>query len=448
MRKKMVVQLLFVLAAVLLIGSAAYAEIGIENTYGLSMRLRHETWDNVFNYQSTDPATGKPNNDDNFLRLKTSIWDRFELEKKYGVYVKFTNEARYFFESSNTAPGSRPLGLNKDEIFFDNFYVYAKRPADLPVDVTVGRQDLMYGDGFILMDGTPGDGSRSYYFNAAKATLWFSEKNSADLIYITDQPYENSLPIMFSSPKRNLSAYSEEAVVLYGKLKFLDTLGIEPYYVWKAEYGTNPLRLNTFGSRFTYSVGSGWKGLISRAEYAHQFGSYDSGKKREADGGYAYLGQSYDTLWFSPKWEVGYIYLSGAKPNAADKDGSWNPLFSRYPWISELYSLSLAKESGGILAYWTNLQAARVAMKFKITSATTLDLSYTYMMANENTIGTGIFSQGGKKRGDLYAAKLAHQFSKYVDGYLLIEDFVPGDYYAPTNRNAATFVRWELQLKI
>ena len=447
MQNKIFVRALLVLAAVVLLASSAYAEI--DNTFGASLRLRQETWNNVFTFQSTDPSTGKPNNDDNFLRLKTSIWDRLEMDKKYGVYLKFTNEARYFFDSSNTSVGSRPLGLNKDELFFDNIYMYANKPAGLPVDVTIGRQDLMYGDGFILMDGTPGDGSRSYYFNAAKTTLWFGEKNSLDLIYITDQPYENSLPMMFSAPKRNLSGYSEEAVVLYGKLKPAEGLGVEPYYVWKAEYGTNPLRLNTLGMRFTYSVGSGWRGLESRGEYAHQFGSYDNGTTREADGGYIYAGQKYDTLLFTPSWEMGYVYLSGDKRNSPDKDGNWDPLFSRYPWLSELYSLSLAKESGGILAYWTNLQAARVAMKFAVTPATALDLSYTYMLANENPLGgTGIFSLGGKKRGDLFIAKLAHKFSKSIDGYLLIEDFVPGDYYATGNRNAATFVRWELQWKI
>lgn len=447
MRTKLFIKGILLLAMVTLLASSASA-LEIDNTYGLGLRLRHETWNNVFNFQSADPNTGRPNNDDNFLRLKTSIWDRLEVNKKYGFYVKITNEARYFFDSTNTSRGNRPLGLNKDEIFFDNLMVYANGIAGLPVDVTVGRQDLMYGDGFILMDGTPGDGSRSFYFNAAKTTVRFGQAHSVDFIYITNQPYENSFPMMFSSPKRSLSAYSEEAVVAYGKVKPLEGLGLEPYYVWKAEYGSNPLRLNTVGMRYTYSVGSGWRGIITRGEYAHQFGSYDSGMKREADGGYIFAGQKYDTIFLSPSWELGYTYLSGDKRNSPDKDGSWDPLFSRYPWLSELYSLSLAKESGGILAYWSNLQAARAVTKFMLTPVTALELSYTYMLANENTIGTGIFSQGGKKRGDLYTAKASHKFSKSIDGYLLIENFVPGDYYANSNRNAATFVRWELQWKI
>jgi hypothetical protein len=448
MQNKMFIRAVLTLALGIMLTTTAYAEV--ENSMGLYFRLRQETWNNVFNFQNVDPVTGRTNNDDNFLRLKTSIWDRIEYDKKYGFYVKLTNEARYFFDSTNTSPGNRPLGMNKDEIFFDNLIVYANNIAGLPLDVSIGRQDLMYGDGFILMDGTPGDGSRSYYFNAAKTSVRFNESNSVDLIYITDQPYENSLPIMFSSPKRNLSAYHEEAAVVYGKLKPATGLGLEPYYVWKKEFGSDPntLRLNTVGMRYTYTVGSSWRGLISRGEYAHQFGSYANGVKREADGGYIFAGQKYDTLPFTPSWELGYTYLSGTKPGATDINRGWDPLFSRYPWLSELYSLTLAKESGGILAYWSNLQAYRAAMKFVVTPDTTLDLSYTYMLANESMTQTSIFAAGGVKRGDLYIAKLAHKFTKAIDGYLLFEGFAPGGFYNVVNRDTATFVRWELQWKI
>ncbi|MFA5072353.1 MAG: hypothetical protein WC539_00405 [Nitrospirota bacterium] len=426
--------------------ASAYAEI--TNSAGLYFRLRHETWDNVFNFQQTDPSTGKATDDDNYFRLKTSVWDRVELDKKYAFYVKLTNEARYFFDSSNTAQSSRPLGFNKDEIFFDNVYVSATSIAGLPVDAVIGRQDLMYGEGFILMDGTPGDGSRSFYYNAAKTTVKFWKASGVDLIYITDQTIEKSLPMMSSSPRRNLTAYNEEAAVVYGKIKEIENLSIEPYYVWKTEYSANVLRLNTVGSRVDYSfdaLKSTWR---TRVEYAHQFGSYDNGMKREADGGFAFFGGKHETLWLKPSWEVGYVYLSGDKANSPDIDRGWNPLFSRYPWFSELYCLSLARESGGIVAYWSNLQATRAAMKFVLLPTTTLDISYTFMRALENSVGTGIFSVDGKQRGHLYTAKLYHQFSKSIDGYLLVENFVPGNYYAPTNRDSGAFIRWELQWKI
>jgi hypothetical protein len=107
----------------------------------------------------------------------------------------------------------------------------------------------------------------------------------------------------------------------------------------------------------------------------------------------------------------------------------------------------MASETG-IVGYWTNLQVYRANFKLMLDDNSGLDLAYNLLRANENTVGTGIFSPNGKTRGSLIQAKLSHKFSKAVDGYLLLEDFVPGNYYADTNRDNAMFVRWELQWKI
>jgi hypothetical protein len=150
-----------------------------------------------------------------------------------------------------------------------------------------------------------------------------------------------------------------------------------------------------------------------------------------------------------PAFELGYYYLSGDDPATPEVEG-WNPLFSRWPWMSELYVLSYGSEIG-VPGYWTNLQLARANFKFAINEQTGLELTYNYLLANEDPgllTPAPIFSNDGKKRGDLIQAKLNHSFSKTVSGYLLIEDFIPGDYYLPTNQDNATFVRWELQWKI
>jgi hypothetical protein len=94
----------------------------------------------------------------------------------------------------------------------------------------------------------------------------------------------------------------------------------------------------------------------------------------------------------------------------------------------------------------------RFATTFALPNDSGLQLSYALLLANENTISSvpasSIFSADGKTRGQLVVAKLTHRFSKTVDGYVTVEDFVPGNYYKPTNQDNATFVRWELQWKI
>jgi hypothetical protein len=72
-----------------------------------------------------------------------------------------------------------------DEVIFDNFYVDLKKPGGAPVDFRIGRQDLIgqYGEGFLISDGTPGDGSRTFYFNAVKAAWAVNGEITFDMIY-------------------------------------------------------------------------------------------------------------------------------------------------------------------------------------------------------------------------------------------------------------------------
>jgi len=459
-------KMFFAVSILLLFVSAAYAEV--TNTNGLYFRLRQETWDNIFDMNRVDVPNASPfaRQDESFWRLKTSVWDKLDFDKKYGAFVKITNEAKYYSVSNTPFQ----LGTVGDEFLFDNLYAYAKKPAELPVELTIGRQDFLgtFGEMFLIADGTPLDGSRTFYFNAARTLVTLNDKYNVDLVYLYTQEQDgfplvsfyksNELPAGFDS--RQLNSYDEQAVVLYGRGKVTDKVTIEPYYIWKNEESPNMnptapgLRLNTYGIRAVAGFGEGWK---ARAEYTLQSGEYNNGSstKREASGGYAYVGRTYDTVNMKPGWDLGYITLSGDDPATTDKIEAWDPLFSRYPWISELYSLTMLTEAGpgqGIPAYWTNLQVFRALFKINPTEATRLDLSFNILKANETVTGFGpfapMFSGTSKDRGTLLTAKLYHKFSPILDGYVTVESFLPGDMYSKTNQDAAQFVRRELQWKI
>jgi hypothetical protein len=75
-----------------------------------------------------------------------------------------------------------------DEGVVDNLFVEAKDLLNGKLDLKVGRQDFLnyFGEGFLIQDGTPGDGSRTYYFNAARATWKISKASSIDFAYMYD----------------------------------------------------------------------------------------------------------------------------------------------------------------------------------------------------------------------------------------------------------------------
>jgi len=446
MSRKTVLKAVLVFLVSMLFVSTAFAEHlygpdELDTSYGVYFRFRQETWDNAFDFDHANDAPG--NLDRNYFRLKTSLWYKNDYAKKYDFFVKLTNEAYYYMFTQDT-----DSPFHEDEIVFDNLYVGATDIAGLPVSLRVGRQDFLmtHGEGFLIMDGTPLDGSRTFYFNAAKANIKFGDSADVDLIYITNQQTDRYLPSLYASEKRPINTSDETGIVVYGRVKAGESIKVEPYYIFKTEeadpYQTalgntdaGKLSLNTVGARAVAGLG----GFNVRGEFAYQLGEYDDNTDREGMGGYLFVSRGYKDVKWSPSWELGYVYLSGDDQTTADKDEGFNPLFSRWPWLSELYVFSLIRDRG--IAYWTNTSWARAGVKLAFTPDTSLDLKYNYIRAVEET---GV--PGEKEKGHLPQVQLNHKFTDRIDGYLRVEYMVPGNYYA--GDDAATFVRWQLQWKI
>ena len=315
------------------------------------------------------------------------------------------------------------------------------------MDVRIGRQDFLftYGEGFLIMDGTPMDGSRTFYFNAIKSSWKINDKNTLDFVYIDNPRTDIYLPYYdFDGEKQVLNTSDESGFILYGKSKINDKFSVEPYYIYKVEDATDStpkLTIRAIGTRGVYNSG-GW-GL--RGELAYEFGEYEGGNERNGIGGYLFYSRQFKNTRFSPSFEIGFVYLSGDDPNSPDNEG-WNPLFSRWPWLSELYILTYAPETG-IPAYWTNLQLYRTSLKLQLSKKASLNLWYNYLKANEYTGKAGsIFSNTGKERGHLPQLMFKYKFTKNIDGYILTEYFIPGDFYVDTS-DSALFLRWQLQFK-
>jgi hypothetical protein len=452
----------------LFFGAALFADIApaeVKADYGGAFRLRQEYWENGLDFETMN----KPDRD--FFRLRTTLWGKVDLNQDLGAYLRIGNEAKYYL--GNYKPFGAPYDgerFDQDELYIDNLYIDAKNIFGLPVDLRIGRQDFLgaFGEGFLILDGTAADGSRTFYFNAAKATVKINKNNTVDLIYIKNPEKDTYLPSWhpnrspsstypgYVDNKKQLNASDEEGAVLYVKSKLNDNFAIEPYYIYKKEdpVGSNQtLKLNTAGARAVFTAGT-WK---VRGEFAHQFGKYDdtatiTGKDRKANGGYIFAGQKYEKVSLKPEWELGYVYLSGDDPTTTEHEG-WDPLFSRGPVWNEVAVYPMLYEttndSGAVPAYWTNTHLYKAGVKLELASATNLALSCQYLKADQKTNLTSasqllMFSNDGKERGKLATLMLTHAFNKQISGFLQAEYFVPGNFYTDKAQNAA-FMRWQLQ---
>ncbi len=462
MKKLLFAAMLFFLGTMLHVPTVS-ADVKFDE--GAAFRLRQEIWDNV-----TDLDTShRLGTDRTFFRLRASVWAKADFSQNFGVYGRVTSEPKYFIGPFKPFGPADDSHSDQDEVIFDNIYFDAKNLLGNHLDMRVGRQDFlgpnMYGEGFLLLDGTPGDGSRTFYFNAAKATVKFDQNNSVDLVYIDDPRTDTFLPslhpdvqgTLYVDNKKLLTASLEQGFVVYGRTKPIQNLTLEPYYIYKIEdsFATTPeLKLNTVGARVVYAMDGGWK---FGGEYAYQFGEYDSGglwHDRRGNGGYVFVSRKYDNVSLKPEWDLRYIYLSGDKPGD-NKNDTWDPLFSRNPYWNEILIYSLpnetAKEGGAVPGYWTNLEMLRASVKLNFTQATNLALAYHYLWAPEKpdlTILSPIMFGTGHERGHLPTAILSHTFSKNVDGMLQLEYFVPSHSYYSNKAETATFFRWQLQFRI
>lgn len=423
---------------------SAFAELKFSE--GASFRLRYEYWKNLKDMDN-DQLDNR-----NFFRLRSSVWGQAEYNKNLTLFAKLTNEFKpyvYYAPSSSKASGKtdKAYHFELNEFVWDNLYLDCRTAAGLPVDLRLGRQDLnTYGEGFLIQEGTPGDGTRTFYFNAFKAAWRINDKNNLEFIYINDPRDDVFLPVINEQkPVQSLNTTDEEGYVLYWKNQARKNLAVEGYYLYKREGGDGGTGaqaekgiLNTFGSFVKYDFSA----YTLRAQLARQFGSYGT-QDRFGLGGYAYLDREFkDALW-SPKATLGYIYLSGDRKRT-DKNEGWDPLFSRHTWISDIYATAISAETG-ISYYWTNLGVVRAGLVLKPTKKVKITSGYCFLRANEQVAAGAIFSGTGKTRGHLPQAKVEYAFNKNASAYFLAEYLIPGNFYK--DRDPALFLRTELQIK-
>lgn len=431
---------------------SAFGEI--KTSWGGNERVRYELWVNNFDLQTKD-GTNESKDNRSYFRFKTNLWGKVDFNKDLSTYVRLANEFRiwsYWFQST-----SKKKGYHGDmlEFFVDNFYVDINNIAGQPLNIRFGRQDLggLYGESFLIGDGTPGDGSRSAYFNAIKTSYKVDDKNSVDFIYTRNPRDDTFLPVLNEDKQpQNLSTTDEQAFMLVWKNNkgLLKNVYLEPYYIWKFEdddYGSGAQlykgHINTWGA-FVKWMSDPW---TIRGQLALQGGNYGEHDRR-ALGGYVYLDRAFKNQYL-PVATVGYMYLSGDKPGTSQNEG-FNPLFSRYPMLGDLYGWTIGRTGDqGTYYYWSNLSMFRAQLAFKPCSRSKLTTNYNLLMAPQLVSvanrGAGFFGDG-HIRGHLFTSKFEYMFKKNLNGFVQLEYLLPGSFYE-SDQDDAYFLRTELTYK-
>jgi hypothetical protein len=418
--------------------------------WGADLRIREEAFDEI--PFLADPPGVTRGGENNYFRIRSRLWGSASLES-LTLFGRFTSEFRHYLEPDTPSAWDWP-----DEIIVDQLYIDAKGLLDGPIDIRVGRQDMIYGAGRLILEGNPKDGSRSIYFDAVKVSWHAADDAVIDLIGIYNGP-EAELEI--GPLDRDITGFdkdnndlTESGGGVYAMIKSIPNVPSEFYYLfkdessWKSMTDGDPPVPDRRPGRQTHTVGARLLPTLNdqigfEFEGAAQFGETDD--DRDVSG---YLGYG-GAIWTlpvaiakaKPTLTAGLYYLSGDDPDSAGKDEGWNPLWARYPQFSELYIYAFDAEKAG---YWSNLLYPSVTASIAFDKLHKLSLSAGVMYAPEEN-GPG----GGNRRGNLFTARYDFPIASgllakrdKMFGHLLAEFLDPGDYYRVDN--TAYFLRWEL----
>ncbi len=384
-------------------------------------RIRYINWDNAIDLNSDKSDKFS------FTRQKTTFSLSWKPSSKIDFKFKLTNENRVYFLPDNR-------DYNIDEIIFDQLYIKLSKLFELPFSITAGRQNIIMGEGFLLLDYSPLDGSRSVYFNALRGDYKLNKNSKIMAFYGYQDVNDNYLPIINSLDK-NLIENPEEAYAVYYSGIF-NKVNIETYYIRKnikdMLINENLSGINTIGFR---SIINFKKSLSLTTEAAYQTGFKDI-LDRSAIGGYFHLDYKLIKKSFKPVITFGGFYLSGDNQKTEKYEG-WDPLFSRWPKWSESYIYTLIKENS--VAYWSNISSLYVGLKIPFSNRIKLNLTGHLLSAPEFSIPKDGFLNGtGKNRGLLFTSKLNLKLNKYLTGHIVFESFKPGNFYV----DGASSYRW------
>lgn len=420
-------------------------------TWGGDIRLREVYFNNI-PYPVGAQARGGENE---FQRYRFRLWGEYHPTENLFFRARTTHEFR-----TGSKGAARKGWEYCDETVFDNLFVDLKA-GDFAL--RVGRQDMIYGTGKLILDGTPKDGSRTIYFNAAKASYTGIENTTIDLFGMY-MPSEDELAI--HGQDRDLVGKTggyyngdEAGGGLYVKNKSTESLPFEAYYLIKTQeeewarpggpptpFPPTPGANIPHDGETRHTVGTRLMPKFSDTLDANIELAYQTGEDISAYMVDALVGIKIGALeQQKAKVRFGWYHLSGDDVSTQHTDEGWNPLWARWPQYSELYVYGFDTDGAG---RWSNLSMPHVDFSISPIDKLKIDLLLGYMWAPEaDAVG------GGHNRGWLFtwwnkytlAEGLLSEKDKLF-GHVLVELMEPGDYYSQAQRDEdiAAFLRFEL----
>jgi hypothetical protein len=449
---------------------------GIKNptdwlSWGADMRVRNEYYNNIVTL-SDDVIR----HEQDVVRFRARVWTSLTPVTNLTLNGRVTAEPWLSIKPSFTTAFIGNSGMEWRYGIVDNLNVKWSNIFDQPLTLMAGRQDIMMGDYYdwwLVADGTPGDGSKTFFLDGIRLTAEAKGiQTKFDLIYV----YQNAdpdrlMPTIGAASVRHpdldvrtdyqLTEQNEQGVIAYVSNNSIKNTQIDGYFIYKRDdrqtferlgvdriYGDNA-NIYTLGGKITGTPEEHW-------QYSAE-GAYQLGNKQDTILGTftdrdieAYAGKGKLTYLFKDKFNCQLAlngeYLSGDDPKTTGHDEMFDILWGRWPRWSELYIYSYINETSGKIAQMNNLIRFGPSWTCTPVKGMTASVMYNALFAPEDTasraVAPTLFSSDGNFRGHYLQAVLKHKFNDRVSGHLWGEWIWEGNYYA--HRDLMAFLRAEV----
>jgi len=448
-------------------------------TWGADLRLRNEY---LYDVITLNPRANL--NEQDYFRFRGRVWTSLMPLDDLSMNVRLAAEPREWMKEAGYSPmkistTQGKIGPDYTEGVIDNLNAKWKDIGGLPLTATVGRQDIFLGDGWLVGDGTPFDGSWTYFLDSARFAYNLKDQQTViEAIGIVQSARDADwLPVLNGGQHRYLTEQNEKGAILQIANTTMKSANLTGYFIYKHDDAENMPLADAYSfhpdNADIYTLGGRVNGnLTDNLKYWVE-GAYQVGRK------------AYPV--FNPTWNTGYIqaqqgqyrdinafgmnskltysfkdklnnqlsmsfeFLSGDDPNSG-QDEMFDVLWGRWPRWSEtgLYMYPAETRVGqeaNLIRFgptWTvnplkdlEFNASYYAL-FAPIETPTLG-AYQGVAANDPR---RLFTNSGDFRGHFASAILKYKFSQHMSAHLWSEFLFPGDYYL--NRAMMTFLRAEV----
>jgi hypothetical protein len=443
-------------AAVFLPSATANRVARADFTWGGDVRARDDYYNSSATLNNEAPGA-----EQHYFRTRARVWASYAPAEGLALSARLAAEPRNWVRAT-TVRQHTGRGNEWRYVIADSLNVkWTSSSGDLTTKTTIGRQDIQFGDAWLVNEGTPADGSWTVFFDAARLTVDAKAVNTQfDLIYLNQRAHPTDhLAVVGNRRTYLLSEQDEQGVILYAVNKSVENVQIDGYFIYKndtpvAANGTDG-EIYTTGLHVSGTAGAHW---AFSGEGAFQWGKkLDRSVKNpvaatQARALMAYGAQARLIYRFKDKRTnvlslVGE-FLSGDKAGSTHRDEMFDVLWGRYPRLSEVGATTFAIETGGRSSQYNNLGLVGTNWTFTPVQGMSCSATYYALFARQalptRATNLSLFSGSGHFRGNYFQSNVRYAFTRHLSALLLGEAYFQGNYYS--HRETMTFARGEIML--